>query len=99
MVLLPVARLVPFTVRVAVEVAPDAVSDAVPRMVFPTANVMFPVGAALPLAGFTVATSWVVAVEAILAGVAVTDVVVLTTGAVTVTATDADELAKFPVGV
>jgi hypothetical protein len=93
MVLLPAARLLALTVRVA----PDAVNGAVPSVVFPSPNVTLPAGTAVPLAGFTMAVSCVVAVDAMLAGFAVTDIVV-ETGAVTVTVVDAVALAKFPAG-
>jgi hypothetical protein len=90
--LLPIARLLPLTARVA----PDAVNGKVPSVVFPSANVTLSVGTAVPLAGFTVAVSCVVAVDAMLAGFAVTDVVVETAGVVTVTDTVALELEKLP---
>jgi hypothetical protein len=57
-----------------------------------------PVGAAVPLAAFMVAVNWVVADEAMPAGLAVNVVAVLIAGAVTVTTADPLELAKFPVG-
>ncbi|HUD98246.1 MAG TPA: hypothetical protein VMR62_01640 [Bryobacteraceae bacterium] len=87
-------RLLPFTTNVA----PEADSVAVPSVELPAENVTLPVGTALPLAGFTVTDSWVDAVDAMFAGLAVTDVVVLTADAVTVTAIDAEEAAKLPAG-
>src|ERR1035441_15170 len=103
MLLLPTARVVPFTTSVAPEVAPEAEapkgdSVADPSEVLPAEKVTLPVGAVLPLKGFTVTARWGVAVDAILAGFAVTDVVVPTAEPVTVTAVDADEAAKFPAG-
>jgi hypothetical protein len=44
---------VPFAVRDAVAFIPEAASVTVPRDVFPAAKITLPVGAALPLAGFT----------------------------------------------
>ena len=51
---------------------------AVPSVLVPLVNVTVPVGIAVPLAGFTVAESCVEAVCAMEAGLAVSDVVVLT---------------------
>lgn len=62
----------PFTVSVAV----DAETVAVPSVVLPTVKVTVPVGAEVPLAGFTVAVSTVLAEEEKLGGLAVTLVVV-----------------------
>ena len=92
----PIARRLAFTASVAVDVAPETDSVAVPSVVLPVEKVTLPVGAALPLAGFTVASSWVAAVDGSIEGFAVTDVVVLKADPVTAIATDADELAKFP---
>ena len=83
------ARLLPFTVREAVD--PERAAD--PRVVLPSVNVTVPVGAALPLAGFTVAVSTVFAEEGMLAGLAVTVVVVAMSS---VTVADPEELAKPP---
>jgi hypothetical protein len=69
-----------------------------PSVALPTEKIMLPVGSALPLAGFTIASSWVVAVELMFDGVAVMDVVVTKAGPVTVIATEPDEIAKFPFG-
>jgi hypothetical protein len=54
---LPGARLLPFTVRLAMAVAPEATSVAVPSETVPAVKVTLPVGAALPLAAFTVAVN------------------------------------------
>jgi len=99
MVLAPEARLLPFTASVALPFAPEAVSGDVPSTVVPAANVTLPVGAAVPLAGLTVAVNCVVAVDEMLAGFANTAVVVATGGGVTVTLTVAVEPVKLPVGV
>jgi len=80
-VLLPLARLLALTGRVAVD--PDSVAD--PRVLLPNEKVTVPVAAALPEVGFTVAVSTVLAVEEIDAGLAETVVVV---GAETVTVTE-----------
>jgi hypothetical protein len=98
MVFAPTERLLPLTVRTAVELLPDAARFAVPRTVFPRANLTLPVGTAAQLAAFTVAVNCVVAVEAIVVGLAAT-VVAVATGAGGVTLTDAEavEFAKLPV--
>ncbi len=62
-------------------------------------NVTLPVGELLPLAALTVAVSTVVPAAAILAGLAVTTVVVPTAGATTLTTADPVELLKLPVAV
>lgn len=82
------------TIRVAL----DPFRDTVPSVVFPIVKITEPVGAALPLAGCTVAVKTVLPDDdAMLGGFAVTDVVVFTAGGVTVTATVLLELAKLPV--
>ena len=96
--MLPIAKLLPFTTSVATEEAPDGDSVAEPSVVLLVEKITLPVGAAVPLAGFTVTDNWVVAVVAMLTGFAVTDVVVPTADPVTVTAVDADEVAKFADG-
>jgi hypothetical protein len=85
MVSLPAARLVPAAVRDAVAVAPEATSVADPREKFPAANITVPLGAAVPLAGLTVALNTADAVWAMPAGLAATVNVVATGGAATVT--------------
>jgi hypothetical protein len=92
MVLLPAARLLPLTVSAAV---PPADRVAVPREVVPSANAILPVGVAVPDAGFTVAVTCVVAPWLMLEGLAVTAVVVPTSGEVTFTVTVAVEPAKL----
>ena len=89
------ARLLPFTVRIA----PDAVNGALPRAVFPSEKAMLPVGKEIPLAARTVAMSCVAAVDAITGGRATADVVVATDAAETVTVAEPPELEKFPVAV
>ena len=91
--MLPMPRLLPFTVRMALE----ADNGAVPRTVFPSANDTFPVGETPPFAGLTAAVSIVDAVGAIVAGFALIEMVVAIAGsAATVTIVDPDELLKFP---
>lgn len=85
---MPEARLLAWTVRVAVD--PEIVDE--PRVVLPSAKVTVPVGAALPLAGFTVAVSTVLPEEVMLAGFATTAMVV---GDVTVTVIEPPELMKL----
>jgi len=85
-VLLPVASALPATVNVAVALLPDAVNVPVPSDLVPKVKVTVPVGAVVPLAGFTVAVITVLAVEAMPAGLAEAVVVVATAGTVTVTA-------------
>lgn len=93
-VLLPAARLLPLTVRVAMDEEPDAVSAADPSDTLPRLKVTVPAGAALPAGPFIVAVTCVDAVCAMLAALAVTVVVVATVGAVTTTSTVADEAAN-----
>lgn len=89
MVLLPIARLLPWTARVAV--VPEIVAD--PRMVLPTVKVTVPAGALVPLAGFTVAVNTVLAEERMVAGFAASVVVV---PVVATTAVEPLELEKLP---
>jgi hypothetical protein len=89
MVLLPIARLLPWTVRVAVD--PEIV--AVPRVVLPTVKVTVPAGAVAPLAGLTVAVNTVLAEERMVAGFAASVVVV---PVVATTAVEPLELEKLP---
>jgi hypothetical protein len=98
MLLVPIESLLPLRVNTAVADEPDAVSVAVPSEAVPTVKVTMPVGAVVPLAGLTVAVNCVVAVDAMLTGLAARVVVVATAGVVTVTVVDAVELEKFPVG-
>ena len=93
MVLLPAAKLLPLTVRLA----PEAANETLPRLVAPSENVTLPVGWAVPLAALTVAVSCVDPVDAMVAGLAATDVVVLTNGEVTVTVVEPLELEFAPV--
>jgi hypothetical protein len=99
MLLTPTESLLPLRVSTAVADEPEAVSVAVPNEGVPAVKVTVPVGAVLPLAGFTVAVNCVVAVDAMVRGLAARVVVVATAGAVTVAVVDAVVLEKFPVGV
>lgn len=89
----PATRLAPLTVSDAVALAPEVVRVAVPREALPAVNVTVPDGTLLPEAAFTVTVRTVVALCAMLAGFAVT-VIVVAVGTVTLTATgaEADEL-------
>lgn len=51
--------MLPFTVSVAMAATPDGASTAEPRVVFPDANVMLPVGQIVPLAARIVAVTFV----------------------------------------
>lgn len=98
--MLPVIRLVPFTVSVAVaEPFAPAVRVPVPSETLPAANVIAPPGAVAPDAAFTVAVNTVDALCAMLAGLAATTVLVETTGAVAVTDVVPVDPAKLPLGV
>ncbi len=83
----PTARLVPFTVKVAL---PEARVE-VPSVVAPTANVTDPVGSADPEAGLMVAVRMVDAVCARVAGLAEMTVVVAMAGTVTTTIAEPDD--------
>ena len=91
---MPAARLLPLTVRLA----PEADNGILPRLVAPSENVTLPVGA-VSLAALMVAVSCVEAVDAMVAGLAATDVVVVAAGALTVTVVELPELEKFPVAM
>ena len=56
-VLLPVERAEPFTVRLAVALDPEADKVTSPKDTLLRVNATVPVGGALPLAGFTVAVN------------------------------------------
>jgi hypothetical protein len=88
-------RLLPFTVRVALE--PEI--GALPRIVLPSEKATTPVGKALPLAALTVAVSCVDPVNEMIEGLAPSDVIVTTGGAVTVTVVELLEPKKLPVAV
>ena len=79
------------TVSVAVALDPDAVKLAEPRFLFPRVKVTVPVGAIVPVTGVTVAvrTGEALALEL------VETVVVVATGAVTVTVVVAVEPVKL----
>jgi hypothetical protein len=93
--LLPIVRLLPFTVSPAVPF--DKGTE--PRSVFPIVKLTLPVGGVVPVAGLTEAVRTVVAVEAMLVGATVKLVVVATPGAVTLTVTKPVELTKLPVAI
>lgn len=95
-VLAPAINWLPWTVNVAVALEPLATKAPVPRVVDPRVKLTVPVGAAAPLAGFTVAVRIVLAVELMLVGLAAI-VVVLTVedGLVTVTTAAAVEPLKL----
>ena len=76
---------------------PETTSGTFARIVVPDEKVTEPAGAAVPLDGLTVAVKTVVALVAITAGAAATEVAVATTGSVTLTVLPAVELAKLPV--
>ena len=95
--------MAPDTLSVAVDVvlaaAPDAAASvAVPSEVLPFENVTVPDGAALPLAAVTVAVNCVLPAAKMLAGLATMVVVVAIGALVTVTAAEAVEAEKLPVG-
>src|SRR5271157_2538816 len=92
------AKLDPCTVNIAEAVPLEPDSAALPRVVLPSEKVTLPVGKDAPLTAFTVAVSCVDAVDAMAAGEATTDVVVVA-GALTATVVEALELKKFPVAV
>jgi hypothetical protein len=85
MVLAPVLSADPLTAMVAMPLLPESVSGADPSEVVPAINATFPVGATLPVTGFTVTVNCVVPVGAMLAELAATTVIVAAGGTVTVT--------------
>ena len=95
--MLPTDNLPAPTDSVAVPKEPEPTSDAAPSKADPAKNDTLPAGAALPLAGLTVAVNSVVPVAGMLAGAAVSEVVVATDGTATVTVADAVEPLKLPV--
>jgi hypothetical protein len=78
MTLFPVLNWLALTVREAVAVPPEPERLPVPSDVLPSVKVTEPVGVALPLAAVTVAVSAVLLLAVMLAGAAVTVVVVAT---------------------
>jgi hypothetical protein len=95
MLLLPRLNLLPATLKTAAVIPPVTVNVALPRDVFPRANVTAPSGRAAPLAAFTIAVTVVVALEAIAGGLAAATVVVAASGRATETVTEAVELLKL----
>src|ERR1035438_5400511 len=87
--LLPAANWLPFTVTEAVAVPPEPDRFAVPSVTLPSMNATGPAGEVVPLPAMTVAVSVVEPVETMLAGLAVSALVVAPpVGAVTVTVTE-----------
>jgi hypothetical protein len=81
----------------AAEAAPEAASVTQPKEALPAVNVTVPVGAAVPLAGFTATVNTVEAVCAMLAGPAEVETEVEISGALTVTAIGVDtDAMKLP---
>src|ERR1700722_9860778 len=91
MVLLPAFSLLPATVNTAAAIPPVAVNVALPSDVFPRAKFTVPVGRAAPVAAFTIAVIAVVALCAMLDGLAAATVVVAPGGRATVMVTEAEE--------
>lgn len=93
---MPVSSREPFTVSSA---TPAADKEADPSDMFPVVKAMVPAGSVVPLAGFTVAVNWRLAVGAIELGLARRVMAVDTSGgAATVIAAVALDDAKFAVG-
>jgi len=90
----PDARFDPFTVIEADPDVPDTTSVADPSEVLPALNATVPAGATDPDAGLTVAAIWVLALWAMVEGVAERTVDVATAGAVSKSDTDSDAVAK-----
>lgn len=90
MVWLPAEREFPATVIDALPWERFALPSVFP----PTVKVTVPVGKVVPLAGFTEAVTTVLAVEAMVAGIAETLVVVAMAEDVTLTVVEAVELVK-----
>ena len=97
MLLAPVARLLPFTVRDATAFVPDAARVPEPSVVLPSLNVRVPVGETVPLEGVTVTLSTVLPLAGILVTLAARAVVVLTVTGATVTINGAEVEAAKPV--
>ena len=91
---MPATRLEPWTVSVAVAFAPEAVNCAEPSDVDPAVKLTVPLGAVVPLAGWTVTVSVVLADDRMLVGFALTAVVVAMGVGVTVTGTVPEEAPK-----
>jgi hypothetical protein len=73
---LPAVRLDPFTVRLALEAAPDTIAAAEPSDTPPAVNVTLPVGGFAPVTAVIFAVNCVVALCTMLAGLAVSVMVV-----------------------
>jgi hypothetical protein len=95
MVLLPALNLLPATLKTAAAIPPVTVNVALPRDVFPRLKLTVPVGRADPLAAFTRAVTEVVALGAIVGGLAAATVVVAAGGRATVTVTEAVDPPKL----
>ena len=95
MLFAPKLRLLPFTVREAVALAPEAASVAVPRDTCPSAKEMLPPGAVVPEAGVRVTATCVVALDTTVDGLAVAVMLVATwLFVLTVTVADPEELPR-----
>lgn len=92
--LFPAFNWLALTVSDAVAVPPEPERLAEPSGALPSVKETEPVGEVLPLAALTVAVSVVLPPAVMLVGLAVTVVVVATTGTVTFIVTDADEPLK-----
>src|SRR5436305_17742 len=99
MLLLPVASMLAARVIAAVAAAPDVFSVSVPSAFVPAKNATVPPGAAVPLAGLTVAVTTVLPAAAIWTGFAASVTLVATAGGITVTVKLPVELAKLPAAV
>jgi hypothetical protein len=86
--------LLPATLNTAAAIPLVTVKVALPRDVLPRAKLTVPAGRAVPLAAFTIAVTVVVALGAMVAGLAAATVVVAVTDAVTTTTTDPADAAK-----
>ena len=91
MVLAPLFKRLPYTVREAVAVPPEPASVAVPRETFPSRKETWPEGDVEPVVAFTVAVSKVVEFVVMDAGLAVALVVVAAMGALTEMVTEPEE--------
>src|ERR1019366_4456575 len=94
MVLAPMVNWLPSTESDAVAAPPEPERLAAPNDVLPSVKATEPMGVVLLLPAVTVAVSVVLPLAPMLAGSAVTTVVVAVTGTLTFTATDPEEERK-----
>jgi hypothetical protein len=87
MVLLPSVNLLPATLTAASAIPPETARVALPRAVLPIAKLTVPAGKVDPVAGFTIAVTWVVRFCAKVGGLAATTVAVAAGAAITITVT------------